>query len=81
MNMAEPLCNLRMIKADYRFVGRADHQSHHCFRITVLPGDEEKQFDIAVENGELFAAELDTLAAIIRSRVVRARIESNRAVF
>jgi hypothetical protein len=38
------------------------------------------QFDVPEKDGELFAAELEALAAIIRSRVIRARLigeESN----
>jgi hypothetical protein len=76
----EPLCDLRMIKADYRLVTDKDGSSDHCFRIRVVQNKQEMQFDVPEKSGELFAAELEALAAIIRSRVIRARLigeESN----
>jgi hypothetical protein len=36
-------------------------------------------FSIAEKNGEQFAAELDVLAALVRARVIRARVESEEA--
>ena len=72
MSTTEPLCDLRMIKADYRLVSHKDREPDHCFRIRVIPNNQEMQFDIPERNGELFAAELEALAAIIRSRVIRA---------
>jgi hypothetical protein len=79
MSAPEPLCDLKMIKADYRLVSQ-NHKPDHCFRIRVIPNKQEMQFDVPEKNGELFAAELEALAAIIRSRVIRARLigeESN----
>ena len=77
MDAPELLCDLRMIKADYRLVSHKDRDPGHCFRIRVIPEKLEMQFDISEENGELFAAELDALAAIIRARVIRARLVAN----
>jgi hypothetical protein len=77
MSTPEVLCDLRMIKADYRSVGQNDRTSGHCFQIRVIPEKQEVKFDISEENGELFAAELDALAAIIRARVIRARLLAN----
>lgn len=74
MTASEPLCDLQMIKADYRLVSHNDRKPDHCFRIRVLPDQGEMQFDVPELSGELFAAELEALAAIIRSRVIRARI-------
>ena len=74
MTAPEPLCDLQMIKADYRLVSHSDRKPDHCFRIRVLPDGHEMQFDVPELSGELFAAELEALAAIIRSRVIRARI-------
>jgi hypothetical protein len=74
MTAPEPLCDLKMIKADYRSVSHKDREPDHCFRIRVMPGQQEMQFDVAERDGELFAAELEALAAIIRSRVIRARL-------
>jgi hypothetical protein len=77
MDTPELLCDLRMIKADYRLVRHKDRDADHCFRIRVIPEKLEIQFDVSEENGELFAAELDALAAIIRARVIRARLVAN----
>ena len=56
MSTTEPLCDLRMIKADYRLVSHKDREADHCFRIRVIPNKQEMQFDVPEENGELFAA-------------------------
>ena len=77
MDTPELLCDLRMIKADYRLVSHKDRDPDHSFRIRIIPDKLEMQFDISEENGELFAAELDALAAIIRARVIRARLVAN----
>jgi hypothetical protein len=34
MSAPEPLCDLRIIKADYRLVGHKDREPDHCFRIS-----------------------------------------------
>ena len=76
----EPLCDLEMIKADYRLVSHRDRKPDHFFRIRVIPDKQEIQFDVPEKRGELFAAELEAVAAIIRSRVIRAKLigeESN----
>jgi hypothetical protein len=76
----EPLCDLEMIKADYRLVNHKDQNPDHFFRISVIPDKQEIQFDVPERRGEQFAAELEALAAIIRSRVIRAKLigeESN----
>jgi len=77
MSTPEPLCDLRMIKADYRLVSLKNQAPDHCFRIRVTPQKQEVQFDIPEEDGELFAAELEALAEIIRARVIRARMVAN----
>jgi hypothetical protein len=79
MSTPEPLCDLKMIKADYRLVSHRDREPDYCFRIRVIPHDQEMQFDVPEKNGELFAAELEALAAIIRSRVIRARLIGEEA--
>jgi hypothetical protein len=69
-----------VIKADYRLVGHKDRKPDHSFRISVIPCNPEAQFDVPEKDRELFAAELESLAAIFRSRIVRARLvgeESN----
>ena len=74
MTAPEPLCDLKIVKADYRLVTHKDREPDYCFRIRVIAGKQEMQFDIPEKSGELFAAELEALAAIIRSRVIRARL-------
>ena len=69
----EPLCDLRMVKAEYGAFGK-DGQSDYNFRITLVSSKQRLPFDIREQDGELFAAELEALAAIIRSRVIRARM-------
>ena len=61
MSTTEPLCDLRMIKADYRLVSHKDREPDHCFQIRVIPNKQEMQFDVPEKNGEFFAAELETL--------------------
>jgi hypothetical protein len=70
----EPLCDLQMVKAEYGAFGGKDRKSDHCFRITLVSSRQDTSFDVREEEGELFAAELEALAAIIRSRVIRARM-------
>ena len=75
MNKAEPLCDLRYVKAESEVAKPIDRSSEGCFRITIHPsGSEPHKFAIAEKNGEQFAAELDALAALIRARVMRARL-------
>jgi len=42
--------------------------------IKLVSSKQGVPFDVREEEGELFAAELEALAAIIRSRVIRARM-------
>jgi len=70
----EPLCDLQMVKADYGAFGSEDGKSDYCFRITLVSSKQSLPFDVREVEGELFAAELEALAAIIRSRVIRARM-------
>lgn len=73
MTAPEPLCELRMIKADYRAASNAGQTSDYCFHISVVPNGREIEFDVPEKEGEVFATELVALASIIRSRVIRAR--------
>ena len=75
MDMSEPLCDLRFVKAEYQSGKPADRLSESCFQVSILPlGDAPRSFSVAEKNGEQFAAELDVLAAHIRARVMRARL-------
>ena len=76
MNKAESLCDLRFLKAEYGLAIPADQSSENAFRISFRPRAGELQgFSVAEKNGEQFAAELDVLAALVRARVIRARID------
>jgi hypothetical protein len=80
MTAPEPLCDVQMIKADYRLISHKDREPDYRFRIRVIPNKQEMQFDVPERRRELFAAELESLATIIRSRVIRAKLigeESN----
>jgi len=74
METMEPLCDLKMIRADYRSIGGTGPGVGHVFRIRLAAGRKEVQFDVPEVEGELFAAELEALAAIMKSRVIRARL-------
>jgi hypothetical protein len=69
----EPLCDLQMVKAEYGAFGQ-DGKSGYDFKMTLISSKQRVTFDVREEEGELFAAELEALAAIIRSRVIRARM-------
>jgi hypothetical protein len=48
--------------------------------ISIRPLDGGLQtFSVAEKNGEQFTAELDVLAALIRARVIRARVDGEEA--
>jgi hypothetical protein len=74
MDTTEPLCDLEMIKAVYRSNNTEGREPDHRFRIDVMASGQKVQFDVPEKEGEAFAAELETVAAVIRSRVIRARI-------
>ena len=76
MNKAEPLCDLRFVKAEYRLAKPAGQSPENSFEISFRPLDGGPMtFAVAEKNGEQFAAELDVLAALILARVIRARID------
>jgi hypothetical protein len=80
MNKAEPLCDLRFVKAGYRLARPTDKAPDNFFDISICPLAADKHtFSIAEKNGEQFAAELDVLAALIRARVIRARVDGEEA--
>lgn len=73
--MTETVCDLDWVRADYE---RADSEAESPpaqFRITVsIPTDDPHTFIVRQNDGEQFAAELDVLAALIRAKVMRARL-------
>jgi hypothetical protein len=80
VNKAEPLCDLRFVKAEYRLARPADEAPENSFDISIHPLAGGRQtFSVAEKNGEQFAAELDVLAALIRARVIRARVDAEEA--
>jgi hypothetical protein len=76
MTAPEPLCDPEMIKADYRLVSHKDGKPEYCFRIKVIPNSptDKKCNLMSLKGEENYAAELEALAAIIRSRVIRAKL-------
>jgi hypothetical protein len=80
MDKAEPLCDLRFVKAEYRLARPADEAPENSFVISIHPlAGGPQSFSVAEKNGEQFAAELDVLAALIRARVIRARVNGEEA--
>jgi hypothetical protein len=76
MNKAEPLCDLRFLAAQYQIAKPGDRTSESSFQVSFRPlGSAAIVFVVAVKDGEQFAAEIDVLAAIIRARVIRARVD------
>lgn len=69
----EHLCDLQMVKAEYGAFGGKGGKSDHRFGIKLVSSTRTSP-SMFEEEGELFAAELEALAAIIRSRVSRARM-------
>jgi hypothetical protein len=51
MTAPESLCDLEMIKADYRLVSHKDRKPDYCFRIRVIPNRQEMQFDVPERRG------------------------------
>jgi len=80
MNKAESLCDLRFVQAEYRLARPTDEAPENFFDIPIRPPTGgEHTFSLAEKNGEQFAAELDVLAALIRARVIRARVDGEEA--
>jgi hypothetical protein len=74
MNVTEPLCDLEMTKAEYRANQAEALDPDRCFRINVAASAQSVRFDYLEKEGEVFAAEMEAVAAIIRSRVIRATL-------
>lgn len=77
MNNAEPLCDLRFVKAGYQPGGQS---SENSFQVSFQPrAGGSHNFSVAEKDGEQFGAELDVLAALVRARVIRARVDGEEA--
>jgi hypothetical protein len=76
MDKAEPLCDLRFVKAEYQLAKPAGRPPENSFEISFRPlAGGPTTFAVAEKNGEQFSAELDVLAALVRARVIQARID------
>ena len=74
MNAPDLLCDLRMLRADYVPDTDASGPAGHCFAVTIRASDKLHKIEVPEAVAELFAAELEAVAAIIRSRVIQERI-------
>jgi hypothetical protein len=64
----KPICDLGMVKADYRYVIPNGKLPFHGYRIAISQGGEAKgQFDVPQGMAEQFANELIALASLIRA--------------
>ena len=80
MANTELLCDLAFVTADYEVTQATDLPSANRFRVRIHPSTNESHtFMISEKNGEQFASELDVLSAIIRAKVIRARISGEEA--
>ena len=75
MSTREVLCDLEMIKAEYDTGTTMNGDVGHYFKVKIDSENREFHFDIPLVEGELFSAELDVLASIIRARAIRARLK------
>jgi hypothetical protein len=67
VNKAEPLCDLRFVKAEYRLCRPADEVPANSFDISIRPLYGDPQTFSVAEKAEQLAAEIEVLAALIRS--------------
>jgi hypothetical protein len=80
VNKAEPLCDLRFVKAEYQLAKPAGQLPDNSFLVVFRPlAGGSSSFSVAEKDGEQFAAELDVLAALVRARVIRARVDGEEA--
>jgi hypothetical protein len=78
---AEILCDLDWVKAQYERAKPDQPKADNSFRITLdIPGTAPLTFLVGERDGDQLAAELDVLSAIIRAKVVRARLIGWHAV-
>ena len=76
MSNAEALCNLRFVKAEYQVAQHVGKLQKNSFLVTFQPlVSGSNSFSVSEKDGEQFAAELDVLAALVRARVIRARVD------
>jgi hypothetical protein len=64
----ESICDLPMVKAEYRWIEHKSRPACNGFRIKFGGG----QIDVDEANANQFAAEIEALAALMRARLLRA---------
>jgi hypothetical protein len=73
----ELICDLKLIKAEYRWIEHRETQPCYGFRIKLQPsGHGTGQIDVDEEYAEQFAAEMEAVAALIRAKLIRGRSPS-----
>ncbi len=78
--MAELLCDLDFIKAEYEREAGSRELGDDQFRITLrVSGLDAHPFQVSLSKGAQFAAELDVLASLIRARLLKAQLDSEGA--
>ena len=74
--MAELLCDMDYVTAEYERAAASGPSSAPSFRISLhVGGYETCMFEIDVNNGAHFVAELEVLAALIRARTLKAQLD------
>ena len=63
-----PVCKLKMIKAEYRYIAPDDGPRFYGYQIDMNRNVEvNAEFDVPQEMADEFASELNALAALIRA--------------
>lgn len=79
MSAPEILCDMVMLKAQYHEKKNNEGARQHYFEVQIVSENKTVHFDIPLNSGELFAAEIDVLASIIRARVIKAGMTGNQS--
>jgi hypothetical protein len=80
MNFPEMLCDLTMLKAQYRENISQEGDRIQYFELQILTEGIEIKFDVPSGSGDLFARELEVLASIVRARVVKQRLTGSHGL-
>jgi hypothetical protein len=68
----ETICDLPMVKAEYRWIEHRAQPAGNGFRIRFSPGGHGMgQIDVDESRADQFATEIEALAALIRARLLR----------
>jgi hypothetical protein len=68
----ELICDLELMRAEYRWIEHRETQPCYGFRIKLQPsGHGTGQIDVDEEYAEQFAAEIEAVAALIRAKLIR----------